>query len=220
MRIDVKMRKSKYASKWWVKFIRDMNYFAFKYYWFNWLIFLTAVFLFIFWAMNLDENETAPCVSNKVLDKQITRISKALDACCNCKLSETDTIPEIDTTTPPAKPTPSPPPGSLNCETITHSGNDGVDTKTYVLGTKSGRVEIMFNMFNEPDKLEVFYENKIVASTFSVSGNVAGFVGSNNGTRETGTLSFNYKHNKDQHIKVILTGGNGTSWEYKIGCPK
>jgi hypothetical protein len=74
-------------------------------------------------------------------------------------------------------------------------------------------------MYSEPDKMEVYYENNLVASTFTIKGNNRGFVGSGNGSVSTGTLHFLYRYHIDQFIKVVLTGGTGTSWEYTIGCP-
>ena len=33
-------------NKWWYRCIRSMNWFSFRYWWFNWLVFLGCIFLF------------------------------------------------------------------------------------------------------------------------------------------------------------------------------
>jgi hypothetical protein len=123
----------------------------------------------------------------------------------------------IDTIIP--RPLPAPP-NAKRCNTKTFSGGDGVDEKLFILGTQSGMVTINYDMATEPDKLEVFYENRRVASTFTISGNNNGFVGGGNNAGSTGKLTFLYKFNREQFVKVRLTGGIGTSWNYTIGCPR
>jgi len=88
------------------------------------------------------------------------------------------------------------------------------------LGTLSGRVIIKYDMKNMPDKLEVFYEKKRIASTFQVHGNVDGFVGGDNPSGADGTLIFDYAHHIDGFIEIVVTApGAGTSWNYHVSCP-
>ena len=106
------------------------------------------------------------------------------------------------------------------CNTDTKSGGDGTTTTKHSLGKYKGTVTINYNMFNEPDKLEVFYENKRVCSTFDVSGNQNGFVGGANSAGCCNKISFYYSATGDSFCTVIITGGNGTQWNYTLGCPK
>ena len=72
--------------KWWVKTIRERNYFGFRYWWFNYLVLFSSIFLFIlfFWAHeNRDENT---CLKKTNLSRNIHEIEAALDHCCTCNL--------------------------------------------------------------------------------------------------------------------------------------
>jgi hypothetical protein len=63
-------------------------------------------------------------------------------------------------------------------------------------------------MYSIPDKLEVFYEGKLLFST-------NGFVSGNK------TESITYNYNKETEIEVIVTGNDaGTAWEYTVNCPE
>jgi len=206
--------------KWWIASIRERNYFGYRYYWFNWLLLFGVITFFIIWQNYPSSTDKKSCnliYTNKIIKK----IDANLNHCCYCELiTPKDSLPKTDSLPPPVKLPAPPPKDSRKCDTKAHSGSDGVDVKTYTLGTTSGMVAITFNMYSEPDKMEVYYENNLVASTFTIKGNNRGFVGSGNGSESIGTLHFLYKYHIDQFVKVILTGGTGTSWEYTIGCPK
>jgi hypothetical protein len=205
--------------KWWITSIRERNYFGYRYYWFNWLLLFGVIMIFIIWLNFPSSTDKKSCslISNI---KIIKKIDNNLDHCCYCALiTPKDSLPKTDSLPPPIMLPAPPPKDSRKCNTRAHSGSDGVDVKTYTLGTTSGMVAITFNMYSEPDKMEVYYENNLVASTFTIKGNNRGFVGSGNGSESTGTLHFLYRYHIDQFIKVVLTGGTGTSWEYTIGCP-
>jgi len=205
--------------KWWITSIRERNYFGYRYYWFNWLLLFGVITFFIFWQNYLSSTDNKLC-SFVYTNKIIKIIDNNLDHCCYCELiTLKDSLIKTDSLPPPVKLPAPPPKDSRKCDTKAHSGSDGVDVKTYTLGTTSGMVAITFNMYSEPDKMEVYYENNLVASTFTIKGNNRGFVGSGNGSESTGTLHFLYRYHIDQFIKVVLTGGTGTSWEYTIGCP-
>jgi hypothetical protein len=76
-------------------------------------------------------------------------------------------------------------------------------------------------MQNVPDKLEVFYQDKLVASTYDVPGNKDGFVGGNIETSSCcGTISFNYIKDRDDFCKIVVSGNDQTSWAYSISCPE
>lgn len=95
-------------------------------------------------------------------------------------------------------------------------------TKTkHSLGENSGIVELIYNMKSIPDKLEVFYQDKLVVSTYDVKGNINGFVGGDLSTGPNGTLKFKYRKEKSDQVTVVVTGSNeNTSWDYLISCPK
>ena len=202
---------SSYHKKWWVKTIRERNFFGFRYWWFNWSVWTLSCFFLVYGVFFKTTKEDNSCLNKHNLSRSVSEIEKALDLCCSCNVPP----PVI----PPPIPPLLPPPNAQNCNTETRSGNDGIDVKPIVLGTKSGMVTITFDMFNVPDKLEVFYENSRVASTFSVQGNTNGFVGGNNAAGATGRLRFSYRFNREQFVKVRVTGGSSTTWTYTVGCP-
>jgi hypothetical protein len=154
-------------------------------------------------------------------------IIKELDKCCACKTKipvPPDTIVPTppDTSTPPPPPPP-PPRDAKPCDSgsMQDKGVFGVKETKYILGVKSGKVTIHYKMENKPDKLEVFYEGKRIASTFSIPGNVDGFVGGDNAAGAESDLQFNYIHHIDQYVTVRVTGKDaGTEWSYTLGCPK
>jgi hypothetical protein len=220
------IKETSLFKKWWVKTIRERNYFGFRYWWFNWLLLLTAILLFI-WSSYYDNEDTC----NYDFKPKIDAIYNDIDMCCACGVDSIpppepvdtivppDTIPPKDTIPPP--PPKKPPVNAKKCNAKVNSGGEGITKDNVVLGTKSGRVTLTYDMEDIPDKLEVFYEGKKVASTFSISGNDNGYVGGNNGSGRTGTLTFNYRYNVDQHVTVKVSGTNsGTSWSYTLGCPK
>jgi hypothetical protein len=105
------------------------------------------------------------------------------------------------------------------CNSDTKSGGAGVTKTKHSLGKNNGIVTIRFNMFNVPDKLEVFYEGVLVASTFDFPGNQNGFVGEMINGKGLGSITFNYKFNKADYCMIHVTGDFDTAWEYNISCP-
>lgn len=105
------------------------------------------------------------------------------------------------------------------CYSQNESGGEGITKFTHYLGEQNGVVKIKFDMKNVPDKLEVYYEGILVASTFDIIGNVDGYVGTGLGISCCGELQFNYKKNKEDYCTVVVTGLDGTVWEYFIYCP-
>lgn len=107
------------------------------------------------------------------------------------------------------------------CNQQTVSGGDGVTSTKHTLGNKSGEVVIQYNMQNIPDKMEVFYENELVASTFSIPNNIDGFVGNSiTGSSGVGEIKFYYVKEKVDYIEIIVTGSDAnTAWEYLVKCP-
>lgn len=107
------------------------------------------------------------------------------------------------------------------CDVQTVSGGHGVTKTQHTLGQKPGKVELIYDMNNIPDKLEVFYQGKLIISTFEVNGNSNGFVGGDLPSGNTATLRFNFAKDRDDYVTVVVTGSNeDTAWEYLISCPK
>lgn len=218
--LPVPVRRQRHPG--WINTIRGINWFAWRYWWLVWLIFLLSLLLLYLFCHCKKNSQKPTCDQLHHIHKNIDTLNSGLLFCCDCKreLLPENPEPEPDTTkNNPPKESPKPPKKAQNCNSFVQSGSDGVDIQYVNLGSKSGRVVITYNMDSEPDKLEVFYEGKRVVSTFEIRGNRNGFVGGGNSAGSTGTLIFNYKHNLEDFIKVVLTGGTSTSWRYKISCP-
>ena len=110
---------------------------------------------------------------------------------------------------------------TIGCSQEAKSGGQGVTEKKHILGNQSGRVVIQYDMERVPDKLDVFYEGNLIASTKQVQGNVKGFVGGKNAANCCGAIDFNYQYNKDDYCTVRVTGGSiDTKWKYTLFCPE
>lgn len=110
---------------------------------------------------------------------------------------------------------------TIGCSQAAKSGGRGITEKKHILGNKSGRVVIEYDMESVPDKMEVFYEGNLVTSTNEINGNVKGFVGGKNAAKCCGALSFDFQYNKDDHCMVRVTGGStDTKWKYTLFCPQ
>jgi hypothetical protein len=181
-----------------------MNWFAFTYWWFVWLFFILGMIL-IYWLCNKSEQTKCPDYSSK-----INLIDKNLDSCCNCYTNLIQDTIAIDEDTLTAV---------YNCDDEARSGGDGITTNKHTIGKKSGIIHLNFDMQNVPDKLEVYYEGKLVASTTQIPGNENGYVGGENGAGCCSQLSFNYVFNKEDFCIVVVSGGTDTSWTYTLGCP-
>jgi hypothetical protein len=99
-------------------------------------------------------------------------------------------------------------PPVLQCGQTAESGGGQKTENLHEIGTKAGLVVIDYNMYGYPDQMEVYYGEKLVATT---NGPVAG----------NGSLQFQYTPNGlDVKIKVVVTSdSDGTGWEYTVRCP-
>lgn len=109
---------------------------------------------------------------------------------------------------------------SLPCNSENKSGGEGITLNIHNLGDQIGTVYINYDMQNVPDKIEVFYQNELVASTYDVQGNKDGYVGGAAGTSCCGTISFNYVKDRDDFCKIVVSGNDQTAWAYSISCPE
>ncbi|QKE11219.1 putative tail fiber protein [Pseudomonas phage PaBG] len=86
------------------------------------------------------------------------------------------------------------------------SGGAGV-TDTFIdMGSTAGKVGIRYQMWQIPDKLDVYQEGTLVATT---GGPVTG----------DHWLYFDYDPSRGQKIQVRVTGSGATSWSFLHTCP-
>ena len=107
----------------------------------------------------------------------------------------------------------------IPCNLQKKSGGAGITMNNHELGNISGVVKIAFDMREIPDKLEVFYEGELVASTFDIPNHSDGFIGESIGSC-CGLLSFKYEPKNDKYCTVKVTGNHNTEWSYGVGCPE
>ncbi|MFF2889460.1 PKD domain-containing protein [Paenibacillus sp. NPDC057967] len=109
---------------------------------------------------------------------------------------------------PPPPPPPPPPPNTLQCGLSNDSGGGIRTEKNHEMGSKAGNVIISYNMMYAPDRMDVYYQNQLLAST---NAEVSG----------TGSLRFHYSPvGGVTQIKVIMTSSqSGTAWQYTVNCP-
>ncbi len=110
------------------------------------------------------------------------------------------------------------------------SGSYGLTVRTIKLGNTAGRVNIRYDMYQLPDRMDIEYDSQWVASTGATLTNgqippssicrdgQAGYVGG------TGTLSFNYDPNKSHEFTIYMAGCYGTTfgttaWDFWVDCP-
>ena len=186
------------VNKWWYRYIRGMSWFSFRYWWFNWLVFLGCIFLF--WWFCPCNNTTTIKNCNINNNKHINDINSIIDSCCDCNsIIETPPVPEP----------PEPPENAINCDEESKSGGFEVQENIHYLGPAPGYVTIRYAMQTQPDKLEAFYNGELMCTTNTL---VSG----------SGTLRFFYSPEEDQYTCLVrVTGGeDGTIWTYTLGCPE
>ena len=185
----IQIKKSEVNRSWWYRLLRSVSMFCYKYWWLIWLLFI--LFL-IFWFLFCFRSPNYNCDLEKQMNDRIALINSNVDSCCDCK-----------TITPPLNVKP--------CDYDENkSGGQGIETNYHSLGENPGMVTITYQMVNLPDRLDVYYDEVLVAST---NGYVSG----------GGSLSFYYpaEKGKPTFCKVVLSAPkNGTVWSYHIGCPR
>lgn len=183
------MKKVTYINrkeKWWFYATRRMNLFAFRFWWLVLLLFFLGLYLFYFFC---SRDKDTNCEHYRMALNSTNRARENSSNCCNCL----------------------PPQGVIPCNTqTTENGGQGYHENTHFLGDSPGKVRIQFDMYNQKDKMDVYYDNQLVAST---NGVVAGL----------GTLEFTYSalSGKPKYCTIIMTAPeSGTSWEYYLACPQ
>lgn len=75
-------------KKWWVRWIRSISWFAFRYYWFVWLMFI-GLLIPLIWCLK-EPAKTSECVS--ISPEIIENIHKELNDCCACGEKKKDSL--------------------------------------------------------------------------------------------------------------------------------
>ena len=84
--------KSSYHKKWWVKTIRERNYFGFRYWWFNWAVWSLACLLLLYGIFFQTEIDNSTCLNRNNLLRRVFGIEKAIENCCSCNQERNNTI--------------------------------------------------------------------------------------------------------------------------------
>jgi hypothetical protein len=112
----------------------------------------------------------------------------------------------------------------LSCGNGYVAGNAGITLTEHALNGKSGAVNINYDTYSAPDRIDVYLDGKWVAGTGSsiapppplstCANPAAGFVG------KTGTFTFNTS-SSNQIVQVYVSGctGSTTAWNYNLSCP-
>lgn len=109
----------------------------------------------------------------------------------------------------PPPPPPPPPPNTLQCGMTNDTGGGARTEKLHEMGNKAGNVIISYDMYGVADRMDVYYQNQLLATTGSE-------------VRNSGTLQLNYSPvGGVTQLKVVMTStsGNSSSWEYLVNCP-
>lgn len=96
------------------------------------------------------------------------------------------------------------------CGEVTASGGKGTTRTRHALGPVGGQVQITYNMYTIPDRLDCFYQGVLVASTGGLVSN-------------EGTLQWVYAPQPGDLtwcLIVVSAPEDGTAWTYTVNCPQ
>lgn len=96
------------------------------------------------------------------------------------------------------------------CGEVTASGGEGVTRTRHALGIQGGLVQISYDMFTIPDRLDCYYNGALVATT---GGLVSG----------AGTVQWSYAPLPGDPTWCLVVVGapmSGTAWTYMLSCPE
>jgi hypothetical protein len=192
------MHKVEIKRSWWYSVLRSIQFFCFRFWWAIWLFFILYLVL---WLIFCCCSKPYACDLDNKIGDQVAEINRNIDSCCACSV-----ITQPIVTNPITQPKETKP-----CDyNESKEGGKGVTTNFHSLGSTPGQVTITYQMQNLPDRIDVYYDDVLVAST-------------NNYVKGGGTLSFYYpaENGKPTFCKIVLSAPNdGTAWSYKIGCPR
>ena len=97
----------------------------------------------------------------------------------------------------------------MDCNTLLAAGGQGTTFTTHYLGSVPGQVFVSYEMYPNPDQMDVYYDGNLVASTNTLVSNL-------------GALSFYYDPPADGPFHCVIriyAPNSGTRWDYIAGCP-
>lgn len=108
----------------------------------------------------------------------------------------------------PPQPPPGPPPGTEPCNVDTQSGGAGETRTRHYLGPNAGPVTLDYDTQTVPDRIEVRYRGRVIAST---PGMVSG----------RGRIGFDWRPQGNDHVVEVVVIGpfSNTRWRYRLNCP-
>ena len=109
----------------------------------------------------------------------------------------------------------------------TVTGSDGLTISTFDLGPTAGTVNISYDTYTVPDRIDAYYNNLWVGGTGVDPGTnpppcdcnqvpiCAGYVG------QQGTISFPYNPATSRKVNLYVSGclNGGTAWTFTVNCP-
>jgi hypothetical protein len=172
-----------------------------KYWWFFYVLLFILVGILILTLMKGCESEKELLGSRfDSTHNKLDSLAWAIECGCNDVEYIRDTTIIQDTVV-----------ATRNCDEEVRNGGQGRRQEfTHNLGNNPGTVKIVFDMYQIPDKMDVYYNDNLVAST-------------NNYTSGYGGLEFYYPgpNAGPNYCKVVMMApNNGTSWSYILGCPE
>jgi len=178
----------------------SINSFFYRFWWLFYLLIFILVGIIFFVGCQPKRSIDLNSIHNKLstLEDQI-----------ECGLRKKNQIPVVEA--PNEDSIVEVPENAIPCNSgPTYSGGQGVTENQHVLGSNPGVVTVSYDMENQPDKIDVIYNGKIVASTRTqVSGQ--------------GNLRWNYVPVKGGAIHCdvrVSAPEEGTVWRYNLGCPE
>lgn len=164
----------------------------------NWWLFYLLFFLLLglllyalFWKPICNDNSAE---INK-LKSQNAQLSKDLNDCRNQKQ------PPVDSTAVSQV---------VNCDAQVNSGGEGNTETKHTLGSQSGKVIVDYDAKSIPDKIDVIYDGKVVATTGDLASGI-------------GQLEWDYvaaSGKPDFCIVIVSAPQTNTAWAYRVNCPQ
>jgi hypothetical protein len=190
---------------WWYKSFRSIGMFCYKYWWLILLLLIAAIIFFWFYISKLKQKEQEYCKQYAIAEQSLKRLDSLIENCTACNVSYIDTIirPDIDTSAINNGP-------ATACDfESNYQGEQGQTETKHSLGNKSGIVNISYDMYDRSDKMDVYYDGQLVATTsrlVSRDGNL--------------TFKYNAQKGKPDYCVVVMTAPlEGTAWTYTVHCP-
>lgn len=205
-------------ESWWFSTIRTLNFLAFRFWWLFLSLFLLYILVWYFLCLKPTLNSNFYCSDKELLEQKIDALNQLIDNCCsspqpsnNCPDKELmeqkiDSLNQLIDDCRGKQSSSIQPCNSA--ESI--NGGPGFFQQKHNLGPTPGNVNVNYDMSVLPDKLEVVYNGKIVASTGSFVSN-------------SGNLTWYYpaEKGKPTFCSVVLSAPqDGTQWTYYINCPQ